>query len=222
MGLTNKINLISQANLIRYEVRDGQNTAERIGKVFLDIIENTDQSLQTETKERESSRIALMQAINGIGILSFNVILQSGESLFDDGSTAIIAYSTDGKTFIATSKVPTDRLAEYNDTIGTPRSDRLFRCGNQLYRWDGTELITLGSGDKLSDCLCDRINEETIDSILQSHWGNSQEISYPVGGLHITTAELDDLLDDGDGEAVSAPGHDQRIKESELDVLLNK
>ena len=45
MGLNNKTNLKSQADLIRYEDGEGKNTAERVGKVIAEIITNADLSL---------------------------------------------------------------------------------------------------------------------------------------------------------------------------------
>ncbi len=45
MGLYNKLNIKSQAETIRYEEKEGLNTAERIGKVLVDLIEATDSSL---------------------------------------------------------------------------------------------------------------------------------------------------------------------------------
>jgi len=63
MGLNNKTNLKNQADLIRYEDGEGKNTAERVGKVLVDIIENVDQSLSTETSERASKDNTLQQAV---------------------------------------------------------------------------------------------------------------------------------------------------------------
>jgi hypothetical protein len=55
MGLNNKTNLKSQASTIRHEYQDGLNTAERVGKVLEEIIENADASLTTETNSRTSA-----------------------------------------------------------------------------------------------------------------------------------------------------------------------
>ena len=63
MGLNNKTTLKNQANLIRYEDGDGENTAERVGKVISEIIENADQSLTTETTERVQQYNALQQSV---------------------------------------------------------------------------------------------------------------------------------------------------------------
>ena len=57
MGLNNKTNLKSQADLIRYEDGEGKNTAERVGKVIAEIITNADLSLTTETTERVATEI---------------------------------------------------------------------------------------------------------------------------------------------------------------------
>ena len=70
MGLTNKSNLKSQADLIRYEDSEGQNTAERVGKMLVDIIEATDSALTTEAQQRESKDNALQTTLNSTTIHS--------------------------------------------------------------------------------------------------------------------------------------------------------
>lgn len=60
MGLINKSNLKSQADIIRYEDSEGKNTAERVGKLLSEIIESTDTSLNTETQQRESKDLSLI------------------------------------------------------------------------------------------------------------------------------------------------------------------
>lgn len=52
MGLNNKGNLRTQADAIRNEDGEGKNTAERVGKALVDIIESVDLSLTTETNAR--------------------------------------------------------------------------------------------------------------------------------------------------------------------------
>ena len=61
MGLNSKTNLKSQADLIRYEDGEGKNTAERVGKLLSEIIENVDQSLTTETNTRVQQDNILQQ-----------------------------------------------------------------------------------------------------------------------------------------------------------------
>ena len=89
MGITNKSLLKSQAELIRYEDSEGQNTAERIGKALVELIEATDISLSTEQTNRESSDNALQQTINStLSIVnSANATAQEAKSISDTAST---------------------------------------------------------------------------------------------------------------------------------------
>jgi hypothetical protein len=64
MGLTNKTNLKSQASTIRHEDNEGLNTAERVGKVIEELIENTDNSLTTEANARTQADNTLTQQVN--------------------------------------------------------------------------------------------------------------------------------------------------------------
>lgn len=66
MGLLNKPYLKSQADIIRGEVSDGKNTAERIGKMLVQIIEFVDQSLITETTERDNLYSKLLEKIGSL------------------------------------------------------------------------------------------------------------------------------------------------------------
>ena len=111
MGLNNKTTLKSQADLIRYEDGEGKNTAERVGKVISEIIENTDQSLTTETNERVSQDNALQQSVT---IAS---------------NTATTAYNEakDAKTKVAAAqftanaaKTTADAAKAVTDTKGQP------------------------------------------------------------------------------------------------------
>ena len=90
MALTNKSNLKSQAELIRNEDSEGKNTAERIGKVLVEIIENTDQSLTTETNERTSKDNTLQQAVT----VASNTATTAYNEAKDAKSKATTAQST--------------------------------------------------------------------------------------------------------------------------------
>ena len=73
MGLANKEYLNSQVKTIRHEVRDGMNTAERIGKALADLIDSIDSSIISDEtsinslKERyEEIYTAFNNAVNGV------------------------------------------------------------------------------------------------------------------------------------------------------------
>lgn len=63
MGLNNKTNLKTQATTIRYEDKEGLNTAERLGKVLEEIVEDTDSSLTSEKDARIASDDNLLSQI---------------------------------------------------------------------------------------------------------------------------------------------------------------
>ena len=63
MSLTNKTTLLNDAQLIRYAEKEGFNTAERIGKLFVDFINNVDSALVTEVSERKSADNVLQQQL---------------------------------------------------------------------------------------------------------------------------------------------------------------
>lgn len=55
MALNNKPTLTSDAQLIRSAYKEGYNTAERVGKMFVDLINEIDVSLTLETTSRETA-----------------------------------------------------------------------------------------------------------------------------------------------------------------------
>ena len=97
MGITNKSLLKNQAELIRYEDSEGQNTAERIGKVLVDLIESTDVSLSTEQTNRESADNTLSQTLNSTLTIANNASNNANEAKAKANSV-----DTDLSTFKAT------------------------------------------------------------------------------------------------------------------------
>lgn len=63
MSLTNKSTLINDAQLIRYAEQEGFNTAERVGKLFVDFINNADAALAQEVANRQSADNVLQQQL---------------------------------------------------------------------------------------------------------------------------------------------------------------
>ena len=63
MSLTNKSTLINDAQLIRYAEQEGFNTAERVGKLFVDFISNVDATLTQEIASRQSADNVLQQQL---------------------------------------------------------------------------------------------------------------------------------------------------------------
>lgn len=66
MALKDKSLLKSQAQVIRSEVSEGMNTAERIGKVLEELVDNTDISLTAETDARSDKDNQLTTDIDAI------------------------------------------------------------------------------------------------------------------------------------------------------------
>lgn len=66
MGLKNKTNLKSAANIIRSAKVDGENTAERIGKMFSDIIDSTDETMTEESAKSQQSLTNLQATMLGV------------------------------------------------------------------------------------------------------------------------------------------------------------
>ena len=82
MALENKANLRIQADVIRNEDSEGMNTAERVGKALVDLIEATDSSLSKETESREETDSILQQTINSTTLIANNAM-----SAADDART---------------------------------------------------------------------------------------------------------------------------------------
>lgn len=111
MGLNNKTTLKSQADLIRYEDGEGKNTAERVGKVISEIIENTDQSLTIETNERVSQDNALQQSVT---IASNTATTAYNEA--KDAKTKVAAAQSTANA----AKTTADAAKAVTDTKGQP------------------------------------------------------------------------------------------------------
>lgn len=111
MGLNNKTNLKNQADLIRYEDGEGKNTAERVGKVLVDIIENVDQSLSTETSERASKDNTLQQAVT----VASNTATTAYNEAKDAKTKATSAQST-----ADTAKSTAEAAKKVTDSKGMP------------------------------------------------------------------------------------------------------
>ena len=135
MGLNSKTNLKSQADLIRYEDGEGKNTAERVGKLLSEIIENTDKSLTTETNTRVQQDNILQQTAStasSIANTAYNEAKEAKSKATTAQSTADAAKATadaakkvtDTKglpgglaTLDSTGKVPASQLPGYVDDV---------------------------------------------------------------------------------------------------------
>lgn len=118
MGLNNKTNLKSQANLIRYEDGEGQNTAERVGKVLSDIIDSADASLETEKATREQKENVLTQ---NLAIASNTATSAYNEATSAKNTVQNLANSKGAPNGIAplddNAKVPAAYLPGYVDDV---------------------------------------------------------------------------------------------------------
>lgn len=112
MGLNSKTNLKSQADLIRYEDGEGKNTAERVGKLLSEIIENADQSLTTETNTRVQQDNILQQTASTASSIANTAYNEAKEAK----SKATTAQST-----ADTAKATADAAKKVTDTKGLPR-----------------------------------------------------------------------------------------------------
>ena len=63
MALNNKTTLLNDATLIRYADKEGFNTAERVGKMLVDLINEIDSSIALEILARESADNTLQQQL---------------------------------------------------------------------------------------------------------------------------------------------------------------
>lgn len=111
MGLNSKTNLKSQADLIRYEDGEGKNTAERVGKLLSEIIENADQSLTTETNTRVQQDNILQQTASTASSIANTAYNEAKEAK----SKATTAQST-----ADTAKATADAAKKVTDTKGLP------------------------------------------------------------------------------------------------------
>ena len=111
MGLNSKTNLKSQADLIRYEDGEGKNTAERVGKLLSEIIENTDQSLTTETNTRVQQDNILQQTASTASSIANTAYNEAKEAK----SKATTAQST-----ADAAKATADAAKKVTDTKGLP------------------------------------------------------------------------------------------------------
>lgn len=118
MGLNNKTTLKSQADLIRYEDGEGKNTAERVGKVISEIIENTDQSLTTETNERVSQDNALQQSVT----IASNTATTAYNEAKDAKSKAVAAQNSANaaQSTADSAKATANAAKAVTDTKGVP------------------------------------------------------------------------------------------------------
>ncbi len=80
MALNNKSLLKNQAEVIRYEDSEGNNTAERVGKMLVDIIDATDTSLSEETKTRENTDKSLQDTLNSTTAIANNAMGTASEA----------------------------------------------------------------------------------------------------------------------------------------------
>ncbi|WP_279093896.1 hypothetical protein [Muribaculum intestinale] len=161
MGLKNKTALKTQAELIRYEDGEGKNTAERVGKVLSEIIENTDISFDALTAATQR----LESQVDAIAIYPFDgLIYDATEALAHP--TGSIWYSVKERMFFSvdTSGTTISKHNAYHINDLEIRGDILFRCGNALY--------TKGSDKQLKKF----VDEEALADIIKETTASRPEI----------------------------------------------
>ena len=122
MALSNKTNLKSQADIIRHEDGEGKNTAERVGKVLVDLIEAADSSLTTETQQREQKDNALQQSLtvtSNTATTAYNEASAAKAAASKAQATADSAKST-ASTALDKANANTALIKAIGDSVGAP------------------------------------------------------------------------------------------------------
>lgn len=105
MGLKDKTALKNAATIIRTEVNEGRNTADRVGKMFQDLIEKTDESLEAEATARgqvqntsNAAQNAANTALNAInnpstGLAATKAIADAAKAIADAATPLVVELS---------------------------------------------------------------------------------------------------------------------------------
>lgn len=80
MGLSNKSSLKSLADVIRHEFLEGQNTAERVGRVLEELIDSTDLSFNIESQARSNDDNEIRSKVN--------IILRTSDEAYAESKDA--------------------------------------------------------------------------------------------------------------------------------------
>lgn len=126
MALNNKTTLKSQAQTIRREDGEGKNTAERVGKVLEEIVDNVDASLTSETQARQTADTNLQNTLNSAVSIANNA--QSTANAAKTSAANAQSTANSAKTTAEAAKAVTDTkghpggLAELDDNGKVPSS----------------------------------------------------------------------------------------------------
>ncbi len=144
MGLNNKTNLKSQADAIRHEDGEGRNTAERVGKVLVDLIESSDTSLTTEATLREQKDNALQSTLNSTTMIAGD----ARDTANAAKSTAANAQSTAdaAKTIAEAAKKVTDSKGMPNGIAPLDSNAKVPAANLPGYVDDVIEFNAMASG----------------------------------------------------------------------------
>ncbi|MBO4965871.1 MAG: hypothetical protein J6C81_06365 [Muribaculaceae bacterium] len=173
MGLNNKTTLKNQADLIRYEDGEGKNTAERVGKVISEIIENTDQSLTTETNERVSQENAIRQSVtiaSNTATTAYNEAKDAKTKVAVAQSTANAAQST-ADTANATANAALPLSIEFTDldTLGTDGSVAALRTLLRNTKHTRYKVVSSNFFVGILDIFGDNMNH-VLTEVLTTHY----------------------------------------------------
>lgn len=97
MALIDKEALLIQANRIRHEVDDGKNTAERVGKMFVDIIDWADESIAnygSGLTPWQKEYLESLEAEQNKSKFSIDIALSTIEKQFNGEDTQVTVYVT--------------------------------------------------------------------------------------------------------------------------------
>ena len=136
-----------------------------------------------------NAEMRLGKRIDGVGILPFNTIVESHFSVIDgtpsyesqfpsaaDGAYRHIIFDKSRGTFLweihagdypncpAGDAYTSWKGSEEYVSEGHPRTDRLYRMGNDLYRWDGTALVSYS--DTISAAIDTKADRTELSNIV--------------------------------------------------------
>lgn len=180
MGLNNKGNLRTQADAIRNEDGEGKNTAERVGKALVDIIESVDLSLTTESNARVQKESQLSTDITTTLSIATNASTIASQAKSDASAAdakAVTAQNTanTAKSIAESAKAVTDGkgiaggIAPLDDNGFVPAShlpgyvDDVVEFNAMV---DNVTIQNVGSTKKSTDAGCMVVYDKTRNRFL--------------------------------------------------------
>lgn len=141
-------------------IAENANTAvqEAIAAVneALEAVESAMSMAETAAKTAKEAKLTAEEALNNASVLPFGGQVYHAEEI-SSKAVGFIAYCAEVMFFIVRTESGYAQFTEYNTQNSeyktVPRSDVLFRCGNSLYRWDGSFFDKYASGSEVTDTI---------------------------------------------------------------------